>query len=138
MSFKIYFLEQGKSCYSKLHIINSFMQRRFLMKHFPLIQGNSTFFHPKPEETVSNVWAKHASLPAGTGYEKEEATTGAVSAESQMSRKGPQAERMRGMQMTPKGACAVDTLSVRTAGFSQFCSVSSFEVTFSRFLLLCS
>ena len=89
MSFKIYFLEQGKSCYSKLHMINSFMQQRFLMKHFPLIQGNSTFFHPKPEETVSNVWAKHASLPAGTGYEKEEATTGAVSAESQMSRKGP-------------------------------------------------
>lgn len=38
---------------------------------------------------LSNVWAKHASLPAGTGYEKEEATTGAVSAESQMSRKGP-------------------------------------------------
>ena len=57
---------------------------------------------------------------------------------NKMSRKGPQAERMRGMQMTPKGACAVDTLSVRTAGFSQFCSVSSFEVTFSRFLLLCS
>lgn len=27
------------------------MQLRFLMKHFPLIQGNSTSFHLKPEET---------------------------------------------------------------------------------------
>ena len=79
------------------------MQRRFLIKHFLLIQGNSTFFHPKPEETVSNVWAKHASLPAGTRYEKEQATRGAISAESQMSRKGPQAERNERNANDPKG-----------------------------------
>lgn len=34
---------------------------------------------------------------------KEEATTGAISVESQMSKKGPKAERMRRMQMVQRG-----------------------------------
>ena len=125
MSFKYIFWSRERVAIQAPHY-KQFYATKIFNETLSAHSGNSTFFHPKPDETVSNVWAKHASLPAGTGYEKEEATTGAVSAESQMSRKGPQAERMRGMQMTPKGACAVDTLSVRTAGFSQFCSVSSF------------
>lgn len=38
---------------------------------------------------------------------KEEATTGAFSVESQMSRKGPKAERMRRMQMIQRGGADI-------------------------------
>ena len=52
--------------------------------------------------------------------------------------RAPRRKEMRGMQMTPKGTCAVDTLSVRTTGFSQFCCVlilsHLFKISFAVFI----